>query len=137
MYGIGTSCSAANTSLVPEAIVVMSGSPSSIPLGRPRFPDLGDLAIAIVREPLHVAPKTLLHLCDLLVGTGLAKRRLVEDLALGDLRAVDLAGLGNRSLLLVRERALIGAGLRILLPETLHRELERALRAVVGHRQAV
>src|SRR6266542_1610044 len=106
-------------------------------LGRPRSPDLGDLAIAIVREALVVAPKILVQLCDLLVGTGLAKRRLVEDLAFGDLRAVDLAGLGNRSLLLVRERALIGAGFRILLPETLHRELERALRSVVGHWQVV
>ena len=57
----------------------------------------------------------------------------MEDLALGDPRFVDLAGLGDGGLLLVGQWAIIDAGLRVLLSEALHRQLERALRAIVGH----
>jgi hypothetical protein len=57
--------------------------------------------VAIVRQPLLVASQFLVLPFDLLVGTGSAKRGLVEDLALGDLRFVELAGLGDGGFLLV------------------------------------
>jgi hypothetical protein len=89
--------------------------------------------VAIVRQPLLVASQFLVLPFDLLVGTGSAKRGLVEDLALGDLRFVELAGLGDGGFLLVGKWTIIDAGLLVFLPEVLHRQIERALRAVVGH----
>src|ERR1700675_3591124 len=79
----------------------------------------------------------LVELVDLLASAGRAERGLVEDFELGALRLVELAGLRDGGLLGVGERAILAAGLVVLLPEALHRQLVRALRGVVGHRFAV
>ena len=103
-------------------------------LRRRLAPDLGDLAVAVAHQPLHIAPQILVQQLDLLTGRGLAERGLVENLPLGALRPVDLAGLGDGALLGVGERAITDVGLLVLLLKALHCQLERALGGVVGHR---
>src|SRR4029453_17786488 len=98
-----------------------------------RLFDLGDLAVAIARQAIAVARQLTVELLDLLRAASLLQRVAVEDLALGHLRLIDLARLGDGGLLRVRERALLDAGLAVFLPQALHRELVGALRAV-GHR---
>src|SRR5256885_7813745 len=61
-------------------------------LRRRLAPDLGDLAVAVAHQPLYIAPQILVQQLDLLTGRGLAERGLVENLPLGALRPVDLAG---------------------------------------------
>jgi hypothetical protein len=51
------------------------------------------------------------------VGPGGGHRGLVEDLALGGLRLVELAGFRDGGLLLGGERALLDTGLLVLLAE--------------------
>src|SRR6266496_3247061 len=96
-------------------------------------PDLGYLAVPLAGQPLFVAAEVVVQPLDLLVGHGAGEGGLVQDVQLGNLRGVELAGIGDGSLLLRGERAFVDARLFVLLPEALHRQLERALRSLVGH----
>src|SRR5262249_24739654 len=100
--------------------------------GRSGLADRLDLAVAVAGQPVLVAPQLLVELLDLLGRLGLAQGGVVEDLQLGTLRLVDLAGLGDGGPLRVGEGPLVGAGLLVLLPEALHRQLVGALGGVVG-----
>ena len=109
--------------------------PTRIESLRRRFaPDLADLAVAVARQPLVIAPQIVVQQLDLLTGRSLAERGPVENFSLGGLRREDLTDLSDGGLLGVGERVLIDVGLLVLLPEALHCQFERALWGVVGHR---
>ena len=82
-----------------------------------------------------VAVAAVLHL-QLLEAGGIdhaPQRRLVQDLALGRARLGHPAGLGDGRALLVGQRLLHGAFLRVLLAEPLHGQLVGGLGWFVGH----
>ena len=92
---------------------------------------LVDLAVALARDPLAVAPVVLLELLERVHVGRLAPLGLVQDLALGELRLVHPAQLGDLLLLLVAQHALCDAVRAVLLLQPLEDQLVRGLRCVV------
>src|SRR6185436_9969063 len=90
-------------------------------------PNLFDLAVALRDQPLAVAA--------ILLGQRVADRRverrphlrLVQHFLLRDLGVVEVAGFGDRGLLRVAQRLRLDAGIRVLLRQPLHRELDGRL----------
>src|SRR5215831_9250148 len=107
------------------------------PLRGLRAPDLRDLAVAIARQALLVAPEIVVEVLDLLMRLGAGDGRVVQDVELGALGREELADLRDGGLLLLAERSVFDALLLVLLAEALHGQLIRALRALIGHAASV
>src|SRR5262245_35466746 len=93
----------------------------------PGLSDFLDLPVAIGDQAVAVPLELVPQLLDLLRALGPGQSVPVQDLPLRHPRLAQVAGVGNGRLLGVGERlSLLGAGVPGLLPQTLHRDLERA-----------
>ena len=105
---------------------------------RSAAPDLLDPAVAVVADALDVPAVVGLEFG---AGGGIPRggqSRLEEDILLRQTGLGGLSGLGDARLLLVGQRSLVRlAGLGVLLAQARHRDLQRALRGVIGVGHAV